>query len=54
VKGLPIIQTIPLTEIITVQNKNIQTPGVKFLLSVVFHSIYWKGGCFWTLFWKHP
>jgi hypothetical protein len=43
VEGPPILQTIPSTEIITVQNKDIQIVRITFCLSVVLHSLYWKG-----------
>jgi hypothetical protein len=42
VEGLPILQKIPSTEIVTVRNKDIQIVRITFWLSVVLHSAYWK------------
>jgi hypothetical protein len=41
-KGLPVLQTRPHTEIITICDKSIQTVQVKFWLPVVFHSVCQK------------
>jgi hypothetical protein len=46
VEGLPILQTIPSIEIVTVQNKDSRTVWITFWLSVVLHSLYWNGNHF--------